>query len=35
MPGRKLQNCNILTIDIFISMCYNKDTKEGKGNKND
>ena len=28
-PGRKLQNCNILIIDILTSLCYNKDTERG------
>ena len=29
-PGRKLQNCNNLTIDIFVLVCYNIGTIKKK-----
>ena len=31
-PGGWLQNCNFLPLDIFLLVCYNKDTEGGKKN---
>ena len=30
MAGGRLQNCNFLPLDIFLLVCYNKDTEGGK-----